>query len=190
VIYVYRKSRVLGALVRTVIFVNHERLGELHNSKFVRTEVPAGKVEVIATGGYTGHKHLDSPPTPGAWSSLPGCAALDWRGLFWAPLADVQLCSNSLMELSQRCEASVGGVGPMRTIHIPACNSQLIGTPAVQERLMLAMFELKTSIEAEAGHTYYVRYMIKLENRIPNVLELVDAANGAKEMKGMHLAKD
>src|SRR5208282_3944078 len=54
VIYVYRKGRMLGTLVRTAIFVNHKRLGELHNSNYVSTEVPAGPVEVIASGGYLG----------------------------------------------------------------------------------------------------------------------------------------
>lgn len=43
------------------------------------------------------------------------------------------------------------------------------------------------AIRAEAGKTYYIRYSLSLS---AVKLELVDAATGAREIKGLHPAKD
>lgn len=189
VVYVYRHGRMLGAIGHPTVFVNHERLAELDNSDYARVEVPAGPVSVIASGVHLGHVNFDSAPPPGAWASLPGCAALDWRGILWAPAGDRLLCGTSLNQFWDQCAVKVEQSGYVRITHVPGCHDELKNAKAAAKRLNLANFALQVGFEAEPGHTYYVRYMITMSGQIPNELVRVDEAAGAKEVKGMHLAK-
>ncbi len=108
-IYVYRQRHTLGAAGHPVVFVNHEYLGELHNSDYAQYKVPSGTVLVGATHAIMG--------------------------------------------------------------------SQVPGEEAVRVRV---------EIDAEAGKTYYVKWSVSSSG---GKMQLVEAAKGAREIKGLHSVK-
>jgi hypothetical protein len=108
-IYIYRQRHTLGAAGHPIIFVNHEYLGELHNSDYAQYKVPSGTVLVGATNAIMG--------------------------------------------------------------------SQVPGEEAVRVRV---------EIDAEAGKTYYLKWSVSSSG---GKMQLVDAAKGAKEIKGLHPVK-
>jgi hypothetical protein len=207
-IYIYRQGGMLGALGQPVIFINDYLLAQFRTSNYTSVEVPQGSAAITATFAFQGHLGLPEPI--GAWAQLPGCVGLDWRRLAAAPPADISLCQGGLAELFARCSPKVTysgcalpGCVLIKTTHVPACFSSLNGSadapfllgmaPQLQNALASGLpqkpsgnLHLQLRIEAEAGNTYYVKWSVSTSG---GKMNLVDAAIGEKEIRGLHLAK-
>ncbi|HYM05298.1 MAG TPA: hypothetical protein VEU11_01945 [Terriglobales bacterium] len=203
-IYIYRPGRMLGAAIHFTVFINDYFLAEIHNSNYAAYEVPEGQVVVTTTVPITG-KYLTAfnglpsnniPSTTGFWAALPGCADLDWGRLALAPPEKIELCDTNLTALYQECGATVtttgcaGCVMITRTMHVPKCNHRLDGSGNALYLLSLATMAHKLPFTAEAGHSYYFRWSLKFSSKQPTRLELVDESTGAKEIRGLKLAKN
>jgi hypothetical protein len=121
-IYVYRQKHFLGAVDNALIYINGNLMAVLHNSNYIQARVPQGKAfiisyvsvpsthfEVIDTRFGADTRFYDfirmkipSPPYTGLLTTIPGCAALDWRqlwvseGLSESQREDATLCEDML----------------------------------------------------------------------------------------------
>jgi hypothetical protein len=180
-IYFYRHGRFVGAITHFSAYVGDKFLAEIHNDDYASLEVPAGPVTVTSGTPITGQYHL---PTKGEWASMPGCAGLNWRRLAAAPALNIMKCRQNLANLKRDCES--GGSPAWKE-----CNYKLNGSFYATELLQSAMWARHVRVDAEPGKSYYVRWTLSLtEKPVPNKLELVDEATGAKEIKHDHEAKE
>ena len=199
-IYVYREGHFSGAKAHPLIFINDDFLTEMENGRYASMTVPEGAAVVTATH-MVYWKTVDPkiPPPPGYWSSLPGCAAIDWRHWATGPRDDVNRCMASMNDLIKECSATVtktGGPGMwIVTTHIPACNPKLEGVSAAYSRLHLATGERQVRMSVEAGKTYYVQWVFSPDNGFCGKggcggrLEIEEDRKAEKEMKGLKSAK-
>jgi hypothetical protein len=200
-IYVYRKGRMLGAAVHPTVFVNDFFVGELHNSEYVSYAVDEGPVVVTTTDPVGGHlaamshvgtQRAQTPGVAGFWADLPGCKGLDWGRLALAPPADLTQCKTNLSALYQECGVVVSETvtGPVRITHVrvPECNYRLAGSNDALYLLTKALAARHVSVKAEAGKCYYLRWSVVFGTG--NTLEMVDSAEGEKDLQGMHGAKE
>jgi hypothetical protein len=88
-------------------------------------------------------------------------------------------------------------IGSTTTIYIPNCNSNLNGLGDAPFLLSLAVLSsrevlpLRFEIDVESGKTYFLKWTPKSSwTNSAGKMELVDAVKGAKEIKGLNLAKD
>jgi len=198
-VYVYRKgTSMLGLAGSPFIFVNDYLLPPMDNSEYVAIEVPEGEVSLTATTAFVrGQQHFATPSPTGYWTSLPGCAGLDWRRLAAVPLKDREVCRANLVQLFAECGVKVSQTGIIRTTTIPGCNYKLLDQPnaPVHSTSGIAfafsiLYALDSSqprtfqIKAEAGRTYYAKWHVRIGD-----LKLMDEATGAKEMEGFHPSK-
>lgn len=207
-IYIYRQGGMLGVVGHPVFFVNDYLLAQIHAGNYTSMQVPPGSAMITATFAFQGQLALPSPV--GSWASLPGCAGLNWRRLAAAPPADIAQCRDGLIGLYNACSpkttysgCALPGCVLIRTTHVPACFSDLNGSGdapfllgmALQLRDALAdglpsrpagNLHLQIKIEAESGKTYYVKSSVSGSG---GKMELVDAATGEKQIRGLKLAK-
>jgi hypothetical protein len=204
---------MLGVVGHPVIFINDYLLAQMHAANYTSVQIPQGPVVITATFAYDGQLSIPSPAVPataGSWAALPGCVGLDWRRLAAASPSDITLCQKGLAGLYSECAPTVSysgcalpGCVLIKTTRVPACYSSLNGSAdapfllsiAAQERDALANglphphsgnLHLQLRIEAEAGKTYYVKWSVSTSG---GKMELVDTANGEKEIRGLKLAK-
>jgi hypothetical protein len=199
-IYIYRPENRLSAGSSNIIFVNNYLLAVLHHANYATIEVPQGKVVITGTRLLA---NVQVPSTTAYWTTLPGCNELgqDWRRFLLASPADITLCYNGLTDLYARCHiyrTFMGSyqIGSTTTIYIPNCNSNLNGLGDAPFLLSLAVLSsrevlpLRFEIDVESGKTYFLKWTTNSWNgSSPVKLVLVDAVKGAKEIKGLNLAK-
>jgi hypothetical protein len=127
-IYVYRKGSMVGAIALPSIFVNGDRLAELHNSNYALARVPVGMAAVAATQIPEGD-FLDSrgnrfrlPGPKSNVSTLPGCEGLDFVRM-WVlgdysavQRVDSKRCGDSLRAARARISVDLGSPGPSEEV--------------------------------------------------------------------------
>jgi HEAT repeat protein len=184
-VYVYRRQHLPPPALYISIFVNHVDLGNLNNNSYVQLSVPTGKAAVIAT-------HADDRDSlRRATSTFPECADL----LSDACVVAVREAYDATTAISKPelvfriCQIRTYGKGFDGKIlynaeDLQTCNI-FWGRAAATLRNTLARKPLE--IEVEAGKTYYVKWSVHSFTGVK--MEVVDAKTGAKELKGLPLAK-
>jgi hypothetical protein len=207
-LYIYRQGGMVGALGHPVLFVNDYLLAQLYTSNYAAMQVPQGSAAITATFAFQGKLVLPSPI--GSWATLPGCVGLDWRRLAAAPPADITLCRDGLSALYTKCSpivtfsgCALPGCVLTKTVHVPACFSDLSGSNDAPFLLDIAQqlpgalanglprpptVNLRTQlrIEVESGKTYYVRWSVTTSG---GKMILVDGPAAEKEIRKLNLAK-
>lgn len=181
-----------------IIFVNNYLLAVFHHANYATIEVPQGKVVITGTRLLG---NVQVPSTTAYWATLPGCNELgqDWRRFLLASPANITLCYSGLTDLNTRCQIYTSSWESARYIHrtisIPNCNSNLNGLGDAPFLLSLAVLSsrevlpLRFETDVEAGKTYFLKWSWSKSNP-GGKMELMDVVKGAKEIKGLNLAKD
>lgn len=198
-VYVYRLGRRDGTPLRFKVFVDGNFLAELDNSNYTTFQVSPGGVAIAASGFGLGHRiEID----PGPWTLLPACAGVTWspaylsRVLNQTQLAEFANCQSALRSFSEELRPALRA-GHTDGKVVQLCNLRTSVGPLgpeydglalkfCYEKVLIAFDPLRVQINVIADQSYYVRWAIAPRG---NTFTLVDAATGAKEIRGLKPAK-
>lgn len=207
-LYVYREGGMVGVAGHPVIFVNDLLLAQMHKSNYASEQLPPGPIIITTTFAFMGD--LVMPVPIGSWSTMPGCAGMDWRRAASAPADQISLCADGLRKLFSECAPKVTysgcalpGCVLVKTTHIPACRPSLDGSndapfllhlgPQLESALANGLPERPSGnlhsqlrVEMEAGKTYFVKWSASTGG---GKMTLVDSATGEKEIGKLHPVK-
>jgi len=187
-VYVYRRQHLPPPALYTLIFINRLALGNLGNNSYVQLSVPKGKAAVIATSADDRNSLGVTPAAFPECADLlsPGCLAaivhvrdsIHQRLVEVFPLA-FQLCS------IERHFDKVNGKLMVNWNDWVHCESVL---DHVIMKLRSTLSGNPLEFQVEEGKTYYVKWSVHSFKGVK--IEVVDATEGAKEVKGLPLAKN
>jgi len=200
-----RKGGLYSAAERSLVFVNRDIVAVLRQSTYAQVRLRRGSAVFAGT-------LVDIPSSSGRWASLPGCAGLDLLRLGGVRQSDMDGCEASLSatltamknarwgalthSLVELCRLNYYAYVPARP-GIPGhtegysldefngCVGEMSNALGMLNQTLLGA---GTSVDLEAGKTYYVKWSQPTPNNVE--ISLVGEATGAKEMRGLQPAAD